>query len=594
MDRARAVAGVQRTQGGMTMTCKTSFAASGDVQLAVREWGERGRPTILLVHGYPDSSHAWDATAALLAEDFHVVAYDVRGAGQSTAPHPVEDYDLEHLVADTAAVAAAVSPDKPVHLVGHDWGSIQSWETVTTETMRGRIASYTTISGPCLDHAGYWVLQRLKSGTPAEVSRVASQLLHSWYIGMFHLPVAAPAAWKMGLDKLWPALLEKLDGVAADINPTQRKDGSHGVKLYRANVLKRVLKPNKRRTDIPVQLIVPLRDRFVTPQLFDDLPQWAPKLWRSNVDAGHWLQVSHPQLVADRIGAFVRFVETGVEPPALLRTRVRGAQRRHSGKLVVVTGAGSGIGRETVLAFAEAGADTIAVDIDRAAAERTAELAGLLDTFSVAYALDVGDAKAMEDLAREIGEKYGAPDVIVNNAGIGMSGPVLDTSTADWQRILNVNLWGVIHGSRLFAQQMVDAGTRGHIVNVSSGLAFFPTRLTPAYNTTKAAVQMLSECLRAELADKNIGVSAIYPGVVNTNIVSTAAMLGDGDADARRRRANRLYELRNLKPEAVACAIVDAVEHNRAEVRVGAEVHAIRWLSRLAPGVARRIARINL
>jgi NAD(P)-dependent dehydrogenase (short-subunit alcohol dehydrogenase family)/pimeloyl-ACP methyl ester carboxylesterase len=576
------------------MACETRFVASGDVQLAVREWGERGRPTILLVHGYPDSSHVWDATAARLADDFHVVAYDVRGAGQSTAPHPVEDYDLEHLVADTAAVAAAVSPDKPVHLVGHDWGSIQSWETVTTETMRGRIASYTTISGPSLDHAGYWVLQRLKAGTPAEVSRVASQLLHSWYIGMFHLPMAAPAAWKMGLDKLWPALLEKLDGVAADVNPTQRKDGSHGVKLYRANVLKRVLKPNERRTDVPVQLIVPLRDRFVTPQLFDDLPQWAPKLWRSNVDAGHWLQVSHPQLVADRIGAFVRFVETGVESPALQRARVRGAQRRHSGKLVVVTGAGSGIGRETVLAFAEAGADTIAVDIDRAAAERTAELAGLLDTFSVARALDVGDAKAMEDLAREIGEQFGAPDVVVNNAGIGMSGPVLDTSTADWQRILNVNLWGVIHGSRLFAQQMVDAGTRGHIVNVSSGLAFFPTRLTPAYNTTKAAVQMLSECLRAELADKQIGVSAIYPGVVNTNIVSTAAMLGDDDADAKRRRANRLYEMRNLKPEAVARAIVDAVEHNRAEVRVGAEVHAIRWLSRLAPGVARRIARINL
>jgi NAD(P)-dependent dehydrogenase (short-subunit alcohol dehydrogenase family)/pimeloyl-ACP methyl ester carboxylesterase len=578
----------------MTTAREPRFVASGDVQLAVREWGERGRPTILLVHGYPDSSHVWDATAALLAEDFHVVAYDVRGAGQSTAPRPVEDYDLEHLVADTAAVAAAVSPDKPVHLVGHDWGSIQSWETVTTETMRGRIASYTTISGPSLDHAGYWVLQRLKSGTPAEVSRVASQLLHSWYIGMFHLPVAAQAAWKMGLDKLWPALLEKLDGVAADINPTQRKDGSHGVKLYRANVLKRVLKPSERRTDIPVQLIVPQRDRFVTPQLFDDLPQWAPKLWRSNVDAGHWLQVSHPQLVADRIRSFVRFVETGIEPPALLRARVRGAQRRHSGKLVVVTGAGSGIGRETVLAFAEAGADTIAVDIDHNAAERTAELAGLLDTFSVAYALDVGDAKAMEDLAREISDKYGAPDVVVNNAGIGMSGPVLDTSTADWQRILNVNLWGVIHGSRLFAQQMVDAGTRGHIVNVSSGLAFFPTRLTPAYNTTKAAVQMLSECLRAELADKNIGVSAIYPGVVNTNILRTAAMLGGGDADAKRKRANRLYELRNLKPDAVAAAIVDAVEHNRAEVRVGAEVHAIRWLSRLAPGVARRMARIDL
>jgi pimeloyl-ACP methyl ester carboxylesterase len=301
------------------------FVASGTVQLAVYEWGVRGRPAILLVHGYPDSSHVWHATAARLADDFHVIAYDVRGAGRSTAAHPVEDYGLAHLVADTAAVAAAVSPDRPVHLVGHDWGSIQSWETVTTGTMRGRIASYTSISGPCLDHVGHWIRQRLKAGTRSEVSRLASQLLHSWYIGLFQLPLVAPAVWTIGLDRLWPTLLAKLDGVAAGINPTQRKDGSHGVKLYRANVPRRVLRPKERRTEVPVQLIVPLRDRFVMPQLFDDLPQWAPKLWRCDVDAGHWLQLSHPQLVADRIRAFVHFVETGEESPALRRARVHGS-----------------------------------------------------------------------------------------------------------------------------------------------------------------------------------------------------------------------------------------------------------------------------
>ncbi len=576
------------------------FVSSGDVQLAVREWGERGRPTVLLVHGYPDSSHVWDGTATLLADHFHVVAYDVRGAGQSTAPDAVADYALDHLVADTAAVAAAVSPDKPVHLVGHDWGSIQSWETVTTAAMRGRIASFTTISGPSLDHVGHWMRKRLKAASPAQTARVAAQLLNSWYIGLFHLPQAAPTAWQIGLDALWPTLREKVDGITAAPNPTQREDGRHGLKLYRANIYPRVRKPTPRRTDVPVQLLVPLRDRFVTPRLFDDLLEWAPRLWRRNVNAGHWLQLSHPQFVAEQIRTFVSFVETGIEPPALRRARVRGAPRRHSGKLAVVTGAGSGIGRETVLAFAKAGADTIAVDIDRVAAERTAALASALasalDTYSIAYALDVGDAEAMAQLAGDIGVHYGAADIVVNNAGIGMSGPVLDTTTEDWARILNVNLWGVIHGSRLFARQMVATGTRGHVVNVSSGLAFFPTRLTPAYNTTKAAVQMLTECLRAELTEQDIGVSAIYPGVINTNIVSSAAMLGtSNDAnEARRSRANRLYALRNLKPAAVAAAIVDAVENNRAEVRVGAEVHAIRWLSRFAPGVARRIAQIKL
>lgn len=572
------------------------YVASGDVQLAVRQWGDPRRPAIMLVHGYPDSSHVWDATAEQLAAEFHVIVYDVRGAGQSSAPHPVADYDLDHLVADAAAVADACSPDRPVHLVGHDWGSIQSWEAVTTERMKGRIASYTSISGPSLDHAGYWILKRLKSHAPADKLQLAAQALHSWYIGMFHLPVAAPMAWKMGLDKLWPKLLAQLEGVEADPNPTQQQDGERGINLYRANVIKRVLRPRERYADVPVQLVVPLRDHFVMPELLDDLPQWAPQLWRSDIDAGHWLPVSHPQIVAEKIAAFVRFVEGAPETPALKRARVRGARRSQSGKLVVVTGAGSGIGRETALAYAEAGADTVCVDLDRAAAERTAELACLLDTYSVAYAVDVGDAQAMESLASEIERTLGAPDVVINNAGIGMSGPVLETSTADWDKILRVNLWGVIHGSRLFARQMVSAGKRGHIVNVSSGLAFFPTRLTPAYNTTKAAVQMLSECLRAELAGQGIGVSAIYPGVVNTNIVSTARMLGGSEVETgkQRARAERLYRLRNLKPEAVAAAILSAVEHNRAEVRVGTEVHVIRWLSRLAPGLGRRLARLDV
>ncbi|MES0873365.1 alpha/beta fold hydrolase [Sinimarinibacterium thermocellulolyticum] len=292
------------------------YINAGGVQLAVREWGERGRPTILLVHGYPDSSQIWDATAARLAQDFHVVAYDVRGAGQSSAPHAVEDYALAYLVADTAAVVAAVSPDKPVHLVGHDWGSIQSWETVTTATMRGRIASYTTVSGPCLDHVGHWMRRRLGSGRAAQLRRVAVQALHSWYIGLFHLPLAAPMAWALGLARYWPTLLHRLEGVDAHIDPAQRKNGIHGIKLYRANVRERILRPRQRRTELPVQLIVPRRDRFVMPQLFDDLPQWAPKLWRCEIDAGHWLPLSHPQHLADKIRSFVMAVESGIEAPA--------------------------------------------------------------------------------------------------------------------------------------------------------------------------------------------------------------------------------------------------------------------------------------
>lgn len=574
---------------------------SGNIELAVYTWGEAaaGRPTIVLVHGYPDAASVWRATAEELAATHFVVAYDVRGAGRSTRPDHTRAYSLEHLVDDLATVVDAISPEQPIHLVGHDWGSIQSWEAVTTERLAGRVASFTSISGPSLDHAGYWALERLKSGSPRKLGEAARQLAHSWYIGAFHVPGLAPTAWKLGGDRFWPALLDKVEGIAgAEPSPTQAADGAHGVGLYRANMLPRLTRPQQRRTDVPVQLIVPRRDHFMVEEIWQDLPQWAPKLWRFDVDAGHWLQVSHPQLVARRIAAFVAYIENGEETHALQRARRRAHRGGGdlAGRLAVVTGAGSGIGRETALALADAGADIVAVDIDSDAAGRTAELCRLLDAEAWSRPVDVGSVEAMEALAEWVAAEFEAPDIVVNNAGIGMAGAVLDTSAEEWERILRINLGGVIHGSRLFGRQMVDSGRRGHIVNVSSGLAFFPTRTTPAYATTKAAVHMLSECLRAELADRGIGVSAIYPGVVNTGIVTRTRFAGqDAEAETRsRQRTQRLYERRNLKPAAVATAIVDAIRHDRAEVLVGAEVHGLRWLSRMLPGVTRRLARIKL
>lgn len=301
---------------------------SGEVDLAVYRWGSPdAATTVVLVHGYPDSASVWSKTAQLLAQSHQVVSYDVRGAGRSSRPQAVEDYALEHLVDDLAAVVDAVSPDQPVHLVGHDWGSIQSWEAVTTPRLQGRIASYTSISGPSLDHAGYWIMQRLASSSVADKGVLLKQLAHSWYIGAFHLPALAPAMWKLTGDKLWPALLQRVEGISeSQPNATQAADGQHGVKLYRANVRERVLKPNERRTDIPVHLIFPLRDHFMIEEIWQDLPQWAPNLWRSDVEAGHWLQVSHPQLVADKVDDFVRHIQGEAPSRALQHAKVRAQQ----------------------------------------------------------------------------------------------------------------------------------------------------------------------------------------------------------------------------------------------------------------------------
>lgn len=572
---------------------------SCDLSLAVYTWGTPapGKPNVVLVHGYPDAASVWEKTAQILSERYYVIAYDVRGAGRSDIPDHTRQFALEHLVEDLANVVDATSPDAPVHLVCHDWGSIQSWEAVTTDRMAGRIASYTSISGPSIDHAAYWVMNRLRSGSPQEMSTVARQLSHSWYIGAFQLPLFGPAIWKLGMDKLWPKVLSKVEGIEADASPTQTKDGSVGVNLYRANFVQRMLKPNERRTQIPVQVIVAKRDRFMLPEVLDDLPQWVPNLWQREIDAGHWVQISHPEQVAAMASEFIDFVAGSKDETASLRrARRHGPRKPMSGKLVVVTGAGGGIGRETLLSFAEQGAAVVAVDIDPVAAERSAELARSLDVEAWVRKVDVGSVEQMEALAQWVETELGAPDVVVNNAGIGLSGRMLDTSVADWDRLLKVNLWSVILGSKLFAQQMIAAGKRGHIVNVASAAAFSPTKALPAYATTKAAVHMLSDCLRAELAEHRINVVSVCPGIVNTGITSASRFVGVSDEkqDQLRERAKKMYARRNLKPEAVATAILDAVKKNRPEALVGAEAHAFRFLSRYVPSLSRRLARLDM
>lgn len=170
---------------------------TGGVELCVAELGETGQPTVILVHGYPDSKEVWSEVAPRLADRFHVVLYDVRGHGRSTPPQPLRGgFTLEKLTDDFLAVADAVSPDRPVHLVGHDWGSVQSWEFATVKRTEGRIASFTSMSGPSLDHFGHWINQRVKRPTPRRVGQLLGQGAKSWYVYLLHTPVLPELAWR--------------------------------------------------------------------------------------------------------------------------------------------------------------------------------------------------------------------------------------------------------------------------------------------------------------------------------------------------------------------------------------------------------------
>ncbi|MFI0353697.1 SDR family oxidoreductase [Actinomadura sp. 9N407] len=583
------------------MTVSGRRVRGDGVDLAVYEQGDPSRPTVLLVHGYPDTHAVWDEVAERLAARFHVVRYDVRGAGASSRPFGRRRYGLDYLMADMQAVLDATAPDRKVHLVGHDWGSIQSWEAACT--MPERFASFTSISGPCLDHVAHWTRRNITRPTPRNLKHAAGQGVRSWYIYFFQTPLLPETLWRAGLAKPFSRVLEIGEGVRPRPGHPARtlsRDGAAGVGLYRANMLERLRKPRDRRTDVPTQVIVPTRDLFVSPHLVGSLGDRVPNLSLRPIDAGHWVPRSHPDVVARWIAEHVTGVEGGplsaAESRALHRARVRRDRRPFEGSLVAITGAGSGIGRATALAFAERGAEVVAADIDLAAAQRTAELACLVGPAGHAYAVDVADPNAMEDFAKSVLHELGVPDVVVNNAGIGMAGAFLDHSADDWRRVLDVNLWGVIHGSRLFAAQMVERGQGGHIVNTASAAAFTPSRTLPAYATSKAAVLMLSECLRADLAGQGIGVSAICPGVVNTNITRTSSFVGAGaeEQEQSRQRAARAYALRGFGPEGVAKQIVAAVQKDKALVPVTAEARLGYAASRLSPRVMRLLARLDI
>ncbi|MFD7897291.1 SDR family oxidoreductase [Streptomyces sp. NPDC059743] len=599
---------------------------TGGVDLCVAELGDPARPTVLLVHGYPDSKEVWSEVAGRLAERFHVVLYDVRGYGRSTAPAPLRGgFTLEKLTDDFLAVADAVSPDRPVHLVGHDWGSVQAWEFVTVARTEGRIASFTSMSGPSLDHLGHWIKQRAKRPTPRGMAQLLGQGAKSWYVYVLHTPVLPELAWRGPLGRQWPKILRRAEKLHDTSYPTPSlpQDAAHGAWLYRDNVRARLSRPRTNAyAHAPVQLITPTGDAFLSERLYDDLEQWAPGLVRRTLSAKHWVPRTRPDQLASWIGDFVLVHEDheeGGHPPEGTGTSTdagtstgtgtrtspgagTGAApsgpyaQRFGGQLVLVTGAAGGIGRATAFAFAEAGARIVAVDLDLEGAARTAELSRLIGAPAAwAEQTDVGDGQAMEKLAEKVATEYGIVDVLVNNAGIGLSGAFLDTTAEDWKKVLDVNLWGVIHGCRVFGKQMAERGQGGHIVNTASAAAYQPSKALPAYSTSKAAVLMLSECLRAELAGQDIGVSAICPGFVNTGITSTARFTGVSteEQERRRRKAARLYGLRNYPPEKVADAVLRAVVRNQAVVPVTPEARGARLLSRIAPGALRAIARVE-
>jgi len=257
-------------------------------------------------------------------------------------------------------------------------------------------------------------------------------------------------------------------------------------------------------------------------------------------------------------------------------------------KNVVVTGAASGIGKATAELLARRGARLHLCDLDESKLKDA--VAPLGTAVATVRRVDVSKRAEVEAFAKEVETSIGgAVDVLVNNAGVGLAGNILETSLEDWEWVLGVNLWGVIHGCHFFVPKMA-AAKRGHVVNVASGLGLLAAPDVVGYATSKFAVVGLSESMRAELHAFGVGVSTICPGIIDTNIVQT--MRYKRDADATRDRVVALYKKRAYPADKVASAVVDAIEHERGVVPVSPEAWAGYWLKRFAPSLAAVVSRV--
>ena len=258
---------------------------------------------------------------------------------------------------------------------------------------------------------------------------------------------------------------------------------------------------------------------------------------------------------------------------------------------MLITGAASGIGRETAFSFADRGATLELTDIDSPGLERTALLCRKLGASVTTHVADVSSESDMARVAGKVHERISALDVLINNAGVGVGGSFIGTDLGTWDWAISINLKGVVHGCHFFVPKMVDRGAGGHVVNVASLAGLAATKDMPVYGATKFAVVGLSESLRAELAPARIEVTTVCPGIINTPIVQSSRLTGNLSKDPGARQAGvEGYRKRNYGPERVAEAIANAVLKGRGGLLpVSPESWIVYFGKRFAPAWTERL-----
>jgi NAD(P)-dependent dehydrogenase (short-subunit alcohol dehydrogenase family) len=255
--------------------------------------------------------------------------------------------------------------------------------------------------------------------------------------------------------------------------------------------------------------------------------------------------------------------------------------RELNGKVAAITGAASGIGRALAYALAEAGAEVAISDLDEAGLKETADRASELGAKVTFARIDVADRRAVDGWAERVVADHGHVNLVFNNAGVALDATIEAMSDADLAWLMNINFWGVVHGTKAFLPQLIDSG-EGHIVNISSVFGIIAVPGNGAYNAAKFAVRGYTECLRQELAIEGhpVSVTCVHPGGIKTNIARNAR-IGEGGAGSE--AIEEFDRVARTHADQAARTILSAVQRDKRRVLIGTDARVIDWLQRLFP-----------
>jgi NADP-dependent 3-hydroxy acid dehydrogenase YdfG/pimeloyl-ACP methyl ester carboxylesterase len=561
-----------------------------DRAVRVQTAGDPANPPVLLLHGISRSLEDWSDQVVRLSQRFYVIAPDQPGFGFSARRDGPAD--LAALADGVAGTLAVLGETRPSHVMGNSLGGAVAMQLLAHHP--DRVASLTLVNSAGF---GTQVTPLLRMLSLPGLGRYAAT--HSTAAGaklmerqLFADPALATServghalriAAQPGTGEFLYDIATHL-GTARGVRPQWRDDLLTAVAAHRR----------------PTLVMWGDRDRILPAVHLDTARRHFPHAQIHLFSrTGHMPQIERPDEFAALVTAFIDDGPTPSAPVPPVTTKVGGnrtgsrSQRSarmegFAGKVAVVTGAGSGIGQALALELGRSGAKLAISDVDTAGLAVTEERLKAIGAPVKSDRLDVTEREAFELYAAAVKEHFGKVNQIYNNAGIAFNGSVEASSYKDIERIMDVDFWGVVNGTKSFLPHLIESGD-GHVINVSSLFGIFSVPGQAAYNSAKFAVRGFTEALRQEmvLAKHPVKVTCVHPGGIKTAIARNATAAEGIDVAAMAKAFDT--KLAKTSPERAAQIIMEAVRKDRARVLVGADAKILDVIVRLTGSGYQRV-----